>query len=222
MFGCVRWRAERTLGLNCVGRAGLLDGPLCHWLSGVGLKGLTGVGTYLVRRVGGDDWQAARDLRLEALGDPAAAVAFLTRLGDAVMRSDDEWRQRTLAAAKQPDVAQFVAVDAEGHLVGSATGLRPSQDRAGQIDSTNRPANVVAVYVQPRHRGCGAVRHLLEATEAWLRDCGEQEAVLHVHEQNLRAHAAYVKHGYVDTGVRIPVEGGWEREMVQVLNPSKE
>ena len=187
----------------------------------LGIERLAGVETYLVRRVRGDEWQAARDLRLEALRDPAAAVAFLTRLEDAVTRSDDDWRQRTLAAATQPDVAQFVAVGADGHLLGSATGLRPAQDQAGQTD-TSRRANVVAIYVRPRHRGSFAVRHLLEATETWLRDWGEPQARLHVHEQNLRAHAAYVKYGYVDTGVRIAVEGGWEREMVRVLIPSRE
>lgn len=63
-----------------------------------------------VRRVRPDDWPAIRALRLEALHDPMASVAFLETIAAAEARPDEDWKMRARAAAAGDDSAQFLAV----------------------------------------------------------------------------------------------------------------
>ena len=172
--------------------------------------------SYVVRRVRAGEWQAARDLRLEALRDPVAHLAFLTQLDDALARSDDDWRERTEAASAGPSVAQFVASTEEGELLGTATALCSATVGAPTGRQDGR-ADIVAVYVRAECRGGGVLQRLLEGIETWLRRAGIGQARLHVHEENHRARAAYFKSGYVETGVRREVRNGQELEMVRDL-----
>jgi GNAT superfamily N-acetyltransferase len=154
-----------------------------------------------VRRIREDEWDAARDLRLEALRDPAAPLAFLDTYAEAAVRPDDHWRTRTAAGARSDRAAQFVAV-AGGALAGTASVKvqdAGAADYFGRTRATPR-AVIVAVYVSPAVRGSGAIDRLLQACVDWAKDRGVTEVTLDVHGENPRAEAAYVRCGFARTG----------------------
>lgn len=177
------------------------------------------MGSYAVRRVRAEEWRSLRDLRLEALRDPIAHLAYLERIEDALQRPDSFWRKQTHAAATGASVAQFVAVDERGDLAGAATTLVTAPGEPDYIGETSSQpsAAVVGVYVRPQHRGGGALQAVLSEMEAWLRDIGVQQVRLHVNQDNARAQGAYRKCGYVDTGVRVTMVDGLNHEMVRDL-----
>lgn len=173
-----------------------------------------------VRRVRQEEWSRLRDLRLEALGDPVAHLAFVETLDAALARPDDFWRERTRAAAAGTDVVQVVAVDERDDLVGTVTGLvtRPGErDYLGRTDTALRAA-IVGVYVRPAHRGRGVLEQLLAAVEAWLVDQGVRRVHLHVHERNDRARRAYVRAGYTAVPGLVEVAGAPHHELVRELS----
>jgi RimJ/RimL family protein N-acetyltransferase len=139
-----------------------------------------------VELLGVDDWRAWRDLRLEALAD--TPIGFAELYADAALLSDEEWRTRWT----RPGV-RFLAYDGD-EPVGMAGGF---------LDDAGRPV-LFGVYVRPAVRGQGVLATLVEAVAAWA---APERLVLDVHEDNERAHRAYLKLGFVDTGERT-VGGG--------------
>jgi GNAT superfamily N-acetyltransferase len=172
-----------------------------------------------VRRVHEDEWSRLRALRLEALGDPVAHLAFVETLDQALARPDEFWRDRTRSAATGADVVQVVAVDGEDDLVGTVTGLvtRPGEPDYRGRRSPELRAAVVAVYVRPAHRGRGVLEQLLGAVEAWLTDQGVRGVHLHVHEQNERARRAYLRAGYTAVPGLVELAGAPHHELVRPL-----
>ncbi|WP_456789819.1 GNAT family N-acetyltransferase, partial [Cellulomonas sp. P5_C5] len=171
-----------------------------------------------VRRVRVDEWETARALRLDALRDEAAGIAFLETYGDAAAAPDDFYRGRTAGAADGDDVTQLVAVEGSA-WVGSVTVLA---QRAGTVDYHGRPversrATVVGVYVRDEHRGSGLIDRLLEAAAQWARDLGFDELTLGVHQDNARAQGAYRRAGFVPSGATFESSIGPELEMVRHL-----
>ncbi|MEU5779229.1 N-acetyltransferase [Streptomyces venezuelae] len=165
---------------------------------------------YVVRTVRADEWPQVRELRLAALRDPAAPVAFLETYEEAAAKPDSFWRERAEGAAKGLPVRQFVAEDADGVWVGSVTVL---VEEAGADDvfggvTEQRQAHVVGVYVRPEHRGAGATDALFEAAVGWSWSLDGLERVrLYVHEGNPRAQAFYRRFGFVRSGEVVPVPG---------------
>ncbi len=175
---------------------------------------------YEVRRVRADEWRRARELRLEALADPVAPLAFLETLETATSRPAEFWRARTRNAARGDDVVQVVAVAREGdRWVGTVTGLLEEPGSAdlagGQVE--RRQAHLVGVYVNPGHRGHGLLGRLADATLAWARGRGVEHARLFVHVDNARARAAYVGLGFAPTGRGFRSDAGEELEMTRAL-----
>lgn len=173
-----------------------------------------------VRRVREDEWSRLRELRLEALADPVAHLAFVETLDEALARPDDFWRERTRSAASGTDVVQVVAVDEHDRLAGTVTGLvtRPGQPDYRGRRSPQLRAAVVAVYVRPSHRGRGVLEQLLGAVEAWLADQGVSRVHLHVHEQNERARRAYLRAGYTAVPGLVELAGAPHHELVRPLD----
>ncbi|MBD7957850.1 GNAT family N-acetyltransferase [Microbacterium sp. Sa4CUA7] len=171
-----------------------------------------------VRRVRADEWRRVRRLRIEAVSDPDAGIAFLSTPEQERARDDAFWQQRAADAASGDTAAQFVAESADG-WVGTATVLvRPSgaADHTGRTVWTTR-ADVVGVYVRPDHRGSGAVDGLLDAAAHRAASLGLRRLTLDVHADNTRAQAAYRRAGFVPTGERFTSTIGAELVMARAL-----
>lgn len=170
-----------------------------------------------VRRVTSGEWRLVRALRLEALQDPAAPVAFLESYDDAAARPDRFWQDRAANAAAGATAAQFVAVDGDGAWVGTVTGRveEPGTADLLGVPVTVRQVHVVGVFVRPEYRGSGLLGRLLDAVGEWTRAQGVTRLRLHVHEDNPRAQAAYLKAGFAPSGHRVDGAIGVELEMVR-------
>lgn len=175
-----------------------------------------------VRRVAADEWQRVRDLRLDAVRDPAAAMAFLYSFEQESAHEDDFWRSRAANAATGDSVAQFVA-EHDGAWIGTVTVIRwapGSTDHQGRVVAEPR-GDIVGVFVRPEHRGVGTIDALLDAAAEWAHSLGDRALRLDVHEDNLRAQAAYRRAGFRDTGGRFTASIGPEIEMLRDLSPAE-
>ncbi|HWT33223.1 MAG TPA: GNAT family N-acetyltransferase [Microbacterium sp.] len=176
-----------------------------------------------VRALRPEEWRRLRDFRLEALRDPDAGVAFLTRYADAAAQPDELWQQRALAGSEQaggrPRQRSLVAVGGDDEWVGGLTVIiRRVGDRglSGHI-VTAREAEIVGVYVSPYARGRGAVQALLDAAAAWTETQSLAEVQLFVHEANARARRAYEKAGFALTGESVVLSAGRELKMIRAV-----
>ncbi|MEV7523273.1 GNAT family N-acetyltransferase [Streptomyces sp. NPDC091371] len=167
---------------------------------------------YVVRAVRGDEWAKLKELRIVALKDPAAPVAFLESVAEAEARSDEFWQERAQGASHGRAARQFVAEGAGGEWVGSVTVLveeAGTTDIFGQeIERTQ--AHVVGVFVRPEQRGIGLTEQLFSAAVEWAWSLEEPalEAVrLFVHEDNARAEAFYRRYGFKASGQIVALEG---------------
>ncbi|MFD6176508.1 MULTISPECIES: GNAT family N-acetyltransferase [unclassified Isoptericola] len=175
--------------------------------------------TLTVRRARADEWRETRELRLAALLDPAAPVAFLETHEVAAAKEDVFWEHRAATAATSDAVAAYVAVDEDGCWVGAVTGL---VEEPGATDVLGGPVerrqvHLVGVFVRPEFRGAGLLGRLFDGVQEWGRGQGVERARLCVHVDNPRAQAAYRKLGFAPSGVRFTLEQGEELEMVRDL-----
>ncbi|MFD8121717.1 GNAT family N-acetyltransferase [Streptomyces albidoflavus] len=173
-----------------------------------------------VRSVRADEWREAKELRLSALRDPAAPIAFLETYERAVAEPDSFWRERTEGAAGGTRVRQFVAEGPDGTWSGTVTVL---VEEAGADDAfggtvQRRQTHLVAVYVRPEYRGGGVIDALIEAAVAWSWSVADvARARLYVHEENARAERVYRRCGFRPSGETVPMQGDAakvEREMI--------
>ncbi|WP_329039447.1 GNAT family N-acetyltransferase [Streptomyces sp. NBC_00178] len=167
---------------------------------------------YEIRGVRAGEWEPAREIRLAALRDPVAPIAFLETYERAVARPDEFWQQRTADAVEGRLSRQFIAEAPDGSWVGTVSVLveRPADEpgfgEAAECDQTH----LVGVFVRPGHRGHGVLDALFrEAVEwSWALSGPPVERVrLYVHEANARAAAAYRRIGFVPTGRSVRLEG---------------
>lgn len=161
---------------------------------------------YAIRAVRADEWVRVKELRLLALQDPMAPLAFLETHDSTVARPDEFWQQR---AAGGPTARQFVAETATGDWVGSVTAL---VEQAGAVDFMNTTitesmGHLVGVFVLPGHRGSRLAQRLLAGAVDWcwsLMDPRLERVRLFVHEENVSARRAYRKLGFAATGTTVP------------------
>lgn len=175
---------------------------------------------YTVRPVRAHEWREVKALRLAALSDEAAPIAFLQTFDEAVAHPDEFWHERVRASAVDAGAGasarQFVAIDEDGTWVGSLVAL---VERAGETNVQGQTVaesggGLVAVYLHPDHRGRGVMESLFDAAIGWFRELGLVRAGLHVHEHNVRAERFYARYGFRLTGDGFTGPHGWEREMV--------
>ncbi|MBS1907142.1 MAG: GNAT family N-acetyltransferase [Actinobacteria bacterium] len=169
--------------------------------------------TFAVRRIRSDEWARARELRLRALQDPVAALAFLDTFENASAQPDAFWQHRTADAAEGGPNAQFVAIADDGEWFGSATVL-PSR-----LEVPESTALVVGVYVAEGHRGAGAIETLFDECATWSAEQGAYGITLEVHVDNHRAQAAYERCGFTRTGQVTEHENGREYVMARPVVP---
>lgn len=167
-----------------------------------------------VRRIRLHEWREVRELRIRAVSDPAAPIAFLTTREQELARDDAHWQSRTADAALGLNAAQFVAISGE-RWVGSATVL---VREAGATDALGRGvaaprAELVGVFVDADHRGRGFLDELVAAASGWARAVGADGLTLDVHVDNARAQAAYRRLGFTATGLSLDTAVGREIQM---------
>lgn len=133
-------------------------------------------------RIGPDDWETFREVRLRSLSD--APAAFGSRHEDWVDAPEERWR------ARLTDVPlTLVATDGEA-VVGVASGSPDGDDWV----------ELISMWVAPEARGTGVARLLIDAVAAWADEQCRGTCLL-VRRDNDRARAAYARAGFVDRGV---------------------
>lgn len=140
-----------------------------------------------VERMGADDWERVRAVRLHALED--APDAFWTTLEEDLARPPESWRTRLAGA----DAATFVATW-QGEDVGLVTGA--------QYIGRDRTAGLFGMWTTPERRGCGVATELVEAVVGWARSAGYERVLLDVGDTNAAAIRLYERMGFTPTGVR--------------------
>ncbi|MGC9500460.1 GNAT family N-acetyltransferase [Streptomyces sp. WG7] len=168
-------------------------------------------GDYVIRSIRADEWPAVKELRLRALRDPVAHLAFLETYDDAVARPDSYWRERAAKAADGASEAQqIVAEGPGGRWLGTLTVI---VEEAGTTDWAGFPVerrqgHVVGVFVRPEWRGSGLTKALFAAGLEWAWASGLERVRLFVHAENGRAQGAYRKAGFAPSGRTVTLEGG--------------
>lgn len=179
---------------------------------------------YVVRAIRPDDWERVKELRLDALRDPVAHLAFLETYENAAAKPDSFWQDRAVTSGEGSTTArQVIAETADGSWAGSVTVL---VEEAGTTDWAgfpveHRQGHVVGVFVRPEHRGNGLIEALFEAGVAWAWERGAERVRLFVHEDNARAQAAYRKIGFAPSGLVVSFsKDEAEKELEFVLERS--
>lgn len=179
---------------------------------------------HVIRSIRADEWPAVKELRLAALRDPVAHLAFLETYEEAAARPDSFWRERAAGAAEgTSERQQFVAVGADGAWDGSVVVL---VEQAGAPDVFGNAVeqdqgHLVGVFVRPEHRGSGVTDALFDAALAWSWEGGLERVRLFVHQKNTRAEVFYRRAGFVPTGVTVPAPGDTgERELEFMITPT--
>jgi GNAT superfamily N-acetyltransferase len=164
--------------------------------------------SYVIRSVRAHEWPAAKELRLAALQDPVAPLAFLETYEAAAAQPDSFWQERTAEGAEGADGAQTVIAEApDGQWVGTVTVL---MEEPGTTDWAGFPVerkqgHLVGVFVRPEERGSGLTDVLFDAAVEWAWAHGAERVRLIVHEDNGRAQRFYRKAGFEPTGVVVPL-----------------
>ncbi|MEV0097384.1 GNAT family N-acetyltransferase [Streptomyces sp. NPDC050738] len=177
---------------------------------------------HVIRAIRADEWRKVKELRLAAVSDPAAPIAFLETLEQASAQPDSFWQARAQGSHRLGgDALQFVAEAPDGEWAGSVTVL---VEPAGGTGIFGEPipvaqGHLVGVFVRAEHRGNGLIQALIEAAVEWAWEHEEprlERMRLFVHERNARAAGAYGRYGFVASGLTVPtdVEGDLEVEMV--------
>lgn len=199
--------------------------------AGVRIEGMA----YDIRTVRAEDWAELKKLRLAALDDPAARVAFIETHAHAAARSDDFWRDRATPLDEGGTSTHLIAVDEDGTWAGmlvlldetdtetrSSTppGAVGGNDEAGGEGGAVPPqVHVASVYVHPARRGTGVAAQLLRAAVEWAcTNTSARRVCLWVHGDNSRALAFYTRAGFRKTGATmafppIPMETEYELEL---------
>lgn len=164
---------------------------------------------YEIRPVAPAEWRLSRELRLVALQDAVAPVAFARTYAEESVMPDDRWRQRASGDGAQ----QFVAVAASG----AGDGGTAERWVGMTVVVVERPdyVSVNAVYLVPEARGRGVADRLFAAALEWAWQRTDR-LHLWVHEKNRRAEAFYRKRGFERTGetMRSPLDASFtEYEM---------
>jgi len=141
----------------------------------------------LVRQTVLADWQALRDVRLQALRD--APYAFGSSYAREAAFDEAEWRKRATRDGS------FLAFLPELTPAGLAGGF---QEEPGLVE-------LVAMFVRPKARGRGVGEALIGAVIAWARKRDATSVHLWVTETNQPARGLYERCGFAVTAERQPL-----------------
>ena len=136
-------------------------------------------------RVGADDWQEFREVRLASLAE--APDAFGSTYADWVDAAEERWR------ARLTDVPLTLVARRDGRPVGVVSGAGATLEGANAVE-------LISMWVSPAERGTGLAARLIAGVVAWAADRG-LPTFLMVRVGNEPALAAYERAGFVSTGV---------------------
>jgi ribosomal protein S18 acetylase RimI-like enzyme len=161
-----------------------------------------------------EDWQAYKQIRLEALQD--APQAFGSSYAESVQRPDAFWQQRVAeafgAGAGPTGQKSWLVFARLGNQIVGTIGAYIS-DEAAQ-SGTADTAQIIGVYVRPAARGKGIASALMEAIQREVTRSGSiRRLTLGVNVQQAAALALYRRSGFTITGsVRMRMGDGNEHE----------
>jgi len=139
-------------------------------------------GTTKVRRLGPEDWQLYRRVRLAALKE--APYAFGSTYQRELELDDASWRRRVT------DRVRFV-VEVDGIVAGTVSG--------GDGEEHGSSA-MTAMWVDPKFRRAGAGDLLVKTIMDWARAEGYSRMFLWVTAVNPNAERLYARNGFERTG----------------------
>ena len=132
-------------------------------------------------RLGADDWEDFRRVRLASLAD--SPQAFGARHADWVDATEEQWR------ARLTDVPLTLVARSQGRLVGVVCGM-PSESQV----------SLISMWVAPDRRGTGLAGRLIDGVVEWASS-QRLDTDLMVRDDNARAIRAYERAGFTDLGV---------------------
>jgi ribosomal protein S18 acetylase RimI-like enzyme len=139
-----------------------------------------------VRRLGPDDWETFREIRLRSLAD--SPDAFGSTLQREQAFSEDDWRQRVSGPV-------YAVTD-------------PGPVAVGGIFDNNGIGQIWGMWTAPDHRRRGHARQILDAVTPLL-----PRVQLHVNITNGDARLVYERYGFVGTGEIEPLRPGSDQRM---------
>jgi GNAT superfamily N-acetyltransferase len=148
------------------------------------------------------DWQALRDIRLEALRDYPAA--FGSTYAREVGRDEAQWRGWSSGGG------MFLAyLPGVGEPAGLAGGYQPDA----------HTVELVSMYVRPGARGRGVGEALVATVIGWAGARDAAGVHLWVTETNAHARALYERCGFALTGERQPLPSDPGLDEVAMARP---
>jgi len=141
-----------------------------------------------VGRLGADDWQVYRAIRLAMLEESPSV--FGSTHAEAASFDEQLWRQRL---ADNVVILASVGESTAGSVMYSEYGMSDPGDCA-----------LYGMWVEPGFRGTGVGRALVDAVVAQARAAGKWRVVLHVVSGNDTAGRLYGRAGFVPTGLTVP------------------
>lgn len=133
------------------------------------------------------DWEQVREVRLAALAQ--APEVFASTLEREAAFDSRRWRSWV------EEAAVFLALD-DGAAIGMAAGVREKHPQERKL---------VALWVAPRYRRTGAAAELVDEVIGWARADAAHLLGLWVTPDNHSARKLYSRHGFVDSGERMPL-----------------
>ena len=139
-----------------------------------------------LRRLGPDDWEDFREIRLRSLADSPDAFASTLAREEAFEEAD--WRGRLTGPVYVVDDPRPVAI--------------------GGLFDHDGVFHVWGMWTDPAHRGRGHARTILDALIA-----PGTPAQLDVNVANVAARTAYERYGFVPTGELMPLRPGSDQRV---------
>ena len=141
----------------------------------------------LVRATTITDWQALREIRLQALRD--APYAFASTQAREAAFAEDEWRRRATRDGS------FLAFLPEVGPAGLGGGYFAAPDTA----------ELISMFVRPQARGRGVGEAIIDTVAEWARQKDAATMHLWVTETNKHARLLYERCGFTVTAERQPL-----------------
>src|SRR5215212_5760409 len=154
-----------------------------------------------VQALGGEDWQAFREVRLAALRE--SPEAFASSLETEAEYDEDLWRTRLTRSQR------LLARDGE-ETVGMVSLGQAEEDGVAEL---------FGMWVSPSRRGSGVAWQLTHASALHARAAGRRALKLWVSTDNGRAVAFFSSYGFRPTDQRRPMTTDAEVEELAMIVP---